>query len=385
MSNVLVVAQVALSLLLLISSGLFLRSLQGATEIDPGFDDPNSIVMASMDPGLQGYDEAGARAFYDRLLEDLRALPEVTSAAITWSVPLGFGNSDTSVGIPGYEFAENEPRNVYYNMVGEGYFETMGIDVREGRTYERSDNADGPPVLIINKRFADRFWPGEPAVGKIVRAFGEDREVIGVVETGKYNSLGEAPAEFMYFSHGAVYMSDMTVVARTASDPQAVLSQFRNIVRNADADMPLYDIKSMENHMGIALLPARLGGSVLGIFGLLGLILAGVGIYGVMAYSVSQRSRELGIRVALGADRSSVLKLVVGQGMKLAVIGTVIGMAGAAGAAQLVEGLLYNVSAVDPVAFTGVPLLLVGVAALAVYIPARKAASVDPIRVLKSE
>ena len=177
----------------------------------------------------------------------------------------------------------------------------------------------------------------------------------------------------------------MILVARTSGDPQAVMERMRQLVRAADPDMPVYDVRSMEDHMGIALLPARLGGSVLGIFGLLGLTLAGVGMYGVMAYSVSQRRRELGIRVALGADRRSVLRLVLGEGMRLAALGTAIGVVGALGAARLVAGLLYNVSALDPVAFVGVPLLLVCVAALAVYLPARRAAAVDPIGALKAE
>jgi ABC-type antimicrobial peptide transport system permease subunit len=159
----------------------------------------------------------------------------------------------------------------------------------------------------------------------------------------------------------------------------------QNIIRSADPDMPVYDVRSMEDHMGIALLPARLGGSVLGLFGLLGLALAAVGIYGVMAYSVSQRRREIGIRVALGADRKSVLTLVLSEGMRLAIAGTMIGLVGALGASQLIKGLLYNVQAIDPVAFIGVPLLLVGVAAMAVYLPARKAAAAEPMRALKSD
>jgi len=385
MSSALVVTQMALSLLLLISSGLFLRSLQGATQIDPGFEDPANLVMASLDPGLQGYDEPRTRAFFDRIQDEIRALPEVTSVAMTNSVPLGFSNADRSIDIPGYEFAEGERNSLFYAYVAEGYLETMGIELLEGRTYTRADDAEAPPVIIVNKRFADRFWPNESAIGQVVVTAGEDREVIGVVETGKYSSLGEAPAEFMYLSYHARYRSDMTLVARTPGDPQTVLAAMRNIVRNADADMPLYDVRSMEDHMGIALLPARLGGSVLGIFGVLGLLLAGVGIYGVMAYSVSQRSRELGIRVALGASRESVLKLVVGEGMKLALVGTLIGLVGAFGAAQLVSGLLYNVQALDPVAFVAVPLLLISVAAFAVYIPARRAARVDPIRAMKSD
>jgi len=222
-------------------------------------------------------------------------------------------------------------------------------------------------------------------VGKIVETAGAEREVIGVVETGKYASLGEDPTEFMYLAHREIFQTDMVIVARTPSNPQVVLQQIQNIVRSADADMPIYDVRTMEDHMGIALLPARLGGSVLGLFGLLGLALAAVGIYGVMAYSVSQRKREIGIRVALAADRGSVVKLLLGEGMRLAIAGTVIGLVGAFGAAQLVKGLLYNVQAVDPVAFTGVPLLLIAVAALAVYLPARRAAAAEPMRALKAD
>lgn len=204
-------------------------------------------------------------------------------------------------------------------------------------------------------------------------------------EMGIRLSLGEDPKEFMYLSYHARFRSDMVVVARTPTDPQAVLRQMQNIIRSADPDMPVYDVRSMEDHMGIALLPARLGGSVLGLFGLLGLALAAVGIYGVMAYSVSQRRREIGIRVALGADRKSVLTLVLSEGMRLAIAGTMIGLVGALGASQLIKGLLYNVQAIDPVAFIGVPLLLVGVAATAVYLPARKAAAAEPMRALKSD
>ena len=254
----------------------------------------------------------------------------------------------------------------------------------EGRTFTRADDEDAPPVIIVNKRFADRFWPNESAIGKIVEG-SVPRTVIGVVETGKYASLGEKPTEFMYFSYHAYFRSDMVIVARTPTDPQAVLRQIQNIVRSADSDMPVYDVRTMEDHIGIALLPARLGGSVLGLFGLLGLTLAAVGIYGVMAYSVSQRRRELGIRVALGADRSSVIKLVLGEGLKLTVIGTVIGLVLSFGAAQLVKGLLYNVQAIDPVSLLGVPPRLLRVAGLARHLPARPAPAAAPLRRLKAD
>jgi predicted permease len=384
-SSGLVVFQMALSLLLLISSGLFLRSLQGATQIDPGFDEPSNLVIASFDPGLQGYDDARSREFLDRITEDVKALPEVTAAALTDTPPLGLSGSDRGVGIPGYEFAEGERRSLMYARVTEGYLETMGIELLAGRTFTRQDDEASAPVIIINERFADRFWPGESALGKIVETAGEEREVVGVVETGKYRSLGEAATEFMWFPQRELFTTSVTVVARTPSNPQAVLSAIRGIVRNANPDMPVYDVRTMEDHMGMALMPARLGGSVLGLFGVLGLLLAGVGIYGVMAYSVAQRKRELGIRVALGADQGTVLKQVLGEGLKLTVIGTVLGLAGAAGAARLVEGLLYNVAAMDPVAFVGVPTVLVGVAAFAVYLPARRASRADPMRALKSD
>ncbi len=384
-SSALVVAQMALSLLLLVSSGLFLRSLQAATRIDPGFESPSNIAMVSADPGLQGYDEARSRAFWDRMLEEVTALPEVSAVGLATTAPLGLGSSDRFVEVPGYDYAENERNSFYYTEVSEGYFDAMGIGLVEGRVFSRADDADAARVMVVNERFVERFWPGQSALGQTVRTAGQEWEVIGVVETGKYNSLGEDPTEFMYFPLRQLFRADQVMVARSEGDPQAVLRRVRELVRTADPEMPVYDVRTMADHMGIALLPARLGSSVLGLFGLLGLTLAAVGIYGVMAYSVSQRKRELGIRVALGADRDSVLALVLREGMRMAVLGTVIGLAGALGAARLVRGLLYNASPLDPVAFSTVPLLLLAVAALAVYLPARRAARVDPIGALKSE
>ncbi len=384
-SSTLVVLQMALSLLLLISSGLFLRSLQGATSIDPGFDDPAHVVLASLDPGLQGYDEARSRAFLDRLLDDVAALPVVTAVGLSDWLPLGLGASDRFVEIPGYEFAEGELRSINYGRVSEGYLEAMGVELLEGRTFSRTDDAAGAPVIIVNRHFADRFWPGQSAVGKVVRAAGKDRQVVGVVETGKVRSLGEAPTGLMYLPQRELFTTGVTLVARASSDPPAVLRRIRETIRSADPDMPVFDVRTMEEHMGIALLPARLGGSVLGLFGLLGLVLAAVGIYGVMAYSVAQRTRELGIRIALGSDRADVVRLVLGEGMRLAGIGLGIGLVGAVASSRLVGSLLYGVRPLDPVAFSVVPLTLLVVAAAAVYLPARRAARVDPIRALKTE
>ena len=384
-SAILVVFQMALSILLLVSSGLFIRSLQGATRIDPGFDAPSNLALASLDLALQGYEGEEAQAVLDRILAETRALPEVTEAGMVGWLPLGLNNSSQGVGIPGYDFAEGERRSISYTMATEGYFEAMGVELLEGRTFRPSDDREGQPVIVVNRRFAERFWPGQSAVGRIVDTNGAERTVVGVVETGKYQSLGEAPTEFMYLPHRQTSNNMITLVARSPRDPQAVLQQIRGIVRAVDPNMPLYDVRTMDDHMGIALLPARLGGIVLGLFGVLGMTLAAVGIYGVMAYSVSQRRRELGIRMALGAEKGDVERMVLAQGMKLAALGTVIGLVAAAAASQAVKGLLYNVSGLDPVAFTVVPLVLVAVAALAVWVPARRAARADPMGVLKGE
>lgn len=382
LSRILVASQMALSLVLLVTSGLFLRSLEGATRIDPGFEDPSHLVTAAVDPGLQGYEEPQARAFYDRLLDEVAALPEVTAVGLVNYLPLGFGNSDRGVEIPGYEFAKGERNSLHYAFVTEGYLEALGVPLVEGRTLLRTDNETSQPVLVINRRFAERFWPNESAVGKIVRTAGEERQVIGVVETGKYTRLGEEPLEFMYLPQRERFQFGMTLVARTRTDPLAALGRIQGLVRQMDPQMPVFDVRTMEDHLGIALLPARLGGSALGLFGVLGLVLAAVGLYGVMAYSVSQRQRELGVRVALGANRGLLIRTLLKEGLRLVLIGTGVGLALAFVVGWAVKSLLYT-SAFDPATFFVVPVLLVAVAALAVYLPARRASTVDPIRVLK--
>ncbi|MEM6792908.1 MAG: ABC transporter permease [Acidobacteriota bacterium] len=384
-SRALIVLQMALSLILLVSSGLFLRALQAATEIDPGIDAPRNVIMASMDPGLQGYEEAQARQFFDRLLERLAARSDVTFAGLTNSVPLGFHLISQEVEVPGYEFAEGERSSVYYAAVTEGILESLGIDLEEGRTFLRSDDSEAQPVAVINRRFAERFWPNGTALGQTVRTAGADRRIVGIVETAKYRSLGEPPTEYLYLPQRELFQSAMTLLVRTEADPRTVLAGVRETVHSLDPDLPLYEVRTMEEHMGIALLPARLGGVVLGLFGLLGLLLTAVGIYGVFAYSVVQRRRELGIRVALGAGRSRVEGLVLKEGLRLAATGLAIGLAGAAGAAQLLRGMLYSIRPIDPAVFATVSLILMALAALAVYLPARRASRMDPIRALAED
>jgi len=382
--STLVVVQTALSILLLIGSGLFLRGLQAATSVDTGFE-PENLLVASVDPGLQGYDRERSEVFYRELEAGLRALPGVQAVGLARMVPLSLNSSDRGVSIPGYEPAPNEGMSIRYNMVTPGYFAAMGIPLLAGRPFRAEDTRDGTPVIIVNQKFADRFWPGENALGKIVQTGGEDRLVVGVVKTGKYFSLGEEPQDFMYFSQAQLWSFPMTVHVRTAGDPEQLAPLVRREVQRLDASMPVADLRTMTNQLGIALFPARLVGVTLGLFGILGMILAAVGVYSVMAYSVTQRTREIGIRVALGANWRQVVGMVVRKGMALVGAGVAIGLLGAVGATRMMAGLLYGVSAVDPMTFIGVPAILCGVALLASFIPARRAAATDPMMTLRAE
>ncbi len=381
-SRVLVIGQMALSFILLISAGLFIQNLAAATDVDKGFN-PEGVLMAAMDPSLQGYERERTEQFYRDLLDRVRAYPGVTVAALGETVPLSFSSSDTSVDIPGYDPSPDERMSIRYNRVSPGYFAAMGIPLTQGREFTDDDRADGQGAIIVNQHFADRFWPGESPIGKQVRSSGMDRTVVGLVPTGKYGSLGEAPMAHQYLPLAQSFGAGTYLHVRTAGDPEALIQPLREMVRSLDPDLPIFDVKTMNSHLGIALMPARLAGIVLGAFGVLGLILASVGIYGVMAYSVAQRTREIGIRVAIGANRGAVTGMVIKQGFRLVLVGGSVGLLGALGASQLIKSLLLTGRGVDPVSFLGVPLVLGLVALVATYLPARKAASVDPVRALK--
>ena len=380
----LVVLQTALSIVLLISSGLFLRGLQSATMADKGFDE-NNLLLASVDPGLQGYDRERSEVFYRELTAGLSALPGVEAVGFARMVPLTLNSSDQGVGIPGYEPGPDESMSIRYNMVTPGYFEAMAITILSGRPFLDMDDRDGAPVLIVNQQFVNRFWPGEDVVGRIVRTGGEEREIVGVVPTGKYFSLGEEPSAFMYLPQAQYWSFPMTAHLRTTGDPNELAVSVRREVQRLDASMPVADLRTMTSTLGVSLFPARLGGAALGIFGVLGMILAAVGIYSVMAYSVSQRTHEIGIRVALGAATGSVVGMVIKKGMTMVGVGVVLGAGLAIGAGNLMHGMIYGVSAIDPITFLGIPGMLCAVALLATYLPARRAASVDPMKALRSD
>jgi len=387
----LVVTQVALSLMLLVCAGLFLRSLRNASSIDPGFVADNLLAL-SMDLQLQGYDETKGRNFTDQLLERVRALPGVVSASLTDQLPLGFGGSRRGMTIEGYTAQPGESMEINSSFVAPGYFETLRIPLLQGRTFQPLDNANAPGVTLINQAFARRYWPGQQPLGKRVQmgaGSGVNNSsyltVIGVVKDGKYATLGEEAAPFIYFNMAQNIGLSPTLVVRTQGDPLNSLAAVRGEVAALDKNLPLYDVKTMRQHLGLALLPARLAGSVLGVFGMVALALAAAGIYGVMAYSVAQRAREIGIRMALGANARDVLRMVARQGMTLVAIGMAIGLVAALALTQLLKSLLFGVSATDPLTFAVIALLLIAVALLACWIPARRATKVDPMIALRRQ
>jgi len=387
-SRGLVVAQTALSIVLLTCAALFLANLRAATTVDKGFVS-DRLAMGSLDPSLQGYDRARTADFYQRLLLRLRATPGIESVALTNHVPLGLGSSDRGVWIPGYEPLQGEGMSIHYGIVSPGLLETMGIRLLSGRDFRDMDDSTAARAIIVNQRFVDRFWPGQDAIGRIVRVGsqerGTDHTVIGVVPTGKYQRLGEDPTAYMYFAQAQMWSADMTVIVRATASAESALPQLRREVAALDPDMPVANARTMNNHLGIALMPARLIGAVLGIFGLLGLLLASVGMYGVMAYSVAQRTREIGIRMAIGSSKSMVLGLLMRQGLSLVLVGVVVGVAGALGASRLIRSLLYGDAPVNPIVFAAVPALLTLVAAVATFFPSRRAASIDPLKALRTE
>jgi predicted permease len=385
--NGLVVVQVALSLVLLICAGLVVRSLQAAQRTRPGFTPENAVAL-SFDLGLQGYTEEKGRAFQRQLIERTQSIPGVRSVALTSVVPLTLDYSSTTIYIEGQSNAVfTDLPLAIPNEITPNYFRTMEISLR-GRDFTERDSKTESRVAIINETFARRLFPGQEAIGRRFNFSGPDSplwEVIGVAADGKYNSLGEDPKAAFYRPLLRDYSTNATLVARTTGDSNAALGALRSELQNLDSTLPLYNVETLSEHMAVPLFPFRVAATVLGSFGILAIVLAAIGIYGVMSYVVAGRTREIGVRVALGASRRDVLVLIVRQGMTLAVIGLGIGLLISFGVTQLLAKLLFGVSAADPITFVAVCVLLASVAALACYLPARRATRVDPLVALRYE
>ncbi len=383
-----VVAQVSLSSLLLITGGLFLRSLQTAQNTDPGFNG-SRVVLLPLNLRLGNYSDATGPETFRQILARAEALPGVHSASLVARPPLGLSKGLGTVSREGAEDGSDFlDLQVGVNTVAPRYFETMGMPILRGRDFEASDRAQSPRVLVINETLAQRFWPGEDAVGKRVRlggAKGTLAEVIGVARNANYNSVGERPLPYMSLPLAQDYQLEMTLVVRAGGNAGTVAAPLQKMVREIDANLAVFPTITMKEYLRSALGPARMGALLLGLCGALGLGLAAVGVYGMLAYSVRQRTRELGIRVALGAGPRQVLRLVLREGLKLAGIGIGLGTLIGLPLVQLASRFLYGITAADPVTFVGVAFVLVTVALLACWLSARRAARVDPMVALRYE
>jgi predicted permease len=314
-------------------------------------------------------------------------VPGVQAASIGDQVPLGFtGNSSSSADVEGYTPRSDENMSLHIASVGDDYFRAMGIAIVRGRAIEPQDLAPGaPPVVVVNERFVARFWPGLDPIGRRMRQGRDWATVVGVAKNGKHSQLNEAPVTFVYHPYTQRLPRAFTVHVRAAGDPKALTAGLRRAVAGVSADLPFLDVRTMAEHMQAAVFAQRLGAYMLSGFGVLALLLSAIGIYGVMSYAVSRRTREIGVRIALGAARRDVVGLVVGRAMRLAALGLVIGGAAALGAGRLLQSQLFGISPRDPLTFAAITLLLGGVALLASWLPARRAAAVDPLVALRYE
>jgi macrolide transport system ATP-binding/permease protein len=382
----LVVSQVAVCLVLLVGAALFLRSFIAAQTLSPGFD-ADRLVTASMDMFPSGYTGERYRDFQRRALDAVAALPGVESAAFGSRIPIGFGgNNSTTVRIDGYQPRENEEVVINYSTVSARYFQTMGIPVRAGREYDDTDTATSPRTIVINETMARRYWPDGNALGKVMRFGPNASEVIGIVADAKYNSINERPLPQLFVPMARSEVSTLRLFVRTSGNPGPLVAEVRNALRTLDPNLPIYDARTLHEHMQGAVFAQRMAANLLGAMGALALLLAAIGLYGVMAYAVNQRTQEIGIRLALGASPASLLNMIVGQGMTLTGIGLVIGLAlalAAFGSIGAVRTLLPGISPLDPVTFVAVPVVLVAIAFLATWIPARRAGKVDPLVALR--
>ncbi|WP_158748071.1 ABC transporter permease [Acidobacterium sp. S8] len=384
--NVLVVAQIAMSIILLSATGLFLRSLEHASTIDIGFRSRN-VLMVSVDPRIHGYSPDKTTQFLTQLRDSVATLPGVISAAATDSIPLSGGNrSDGMV-------AEGNPKQqapiVEMYMATPGYFEALGIPRIAGRDFA-NESPTGPKVAVINKALAEKLFPGESPIGQHIRDGSDIYQVIGVVGNIKSRFIGEDTRPVLFRSLAQTTGTDpafmgYTLIVHSEADTANLFSAIHQQIHALDPSMAVYNAETMEDHLRSALFLPRLAGTLFGVFGFIGLVLASIGLYGVMSYAVSRRTREIGIRIALGAQLAAIQRLILRQGMLLTLIALIIGLPAALAVAKLFNSFLYGVRPHDVLTFTVVPIFLASIALLASWIPARRAAKVDPQTTLRYE
>jgi predicted permease len=386
LASSLVVAQIALSLLLLICAGLFIRSFMSAQRINPGFNAHN-VLIATYDLFTGGYSEASGVEFDRQLVAKLEAQPGIQSVALSSRVPLGFGGGSTAVNPEGYVSQANESMETQVAIITPNYFQTLQIPLVKGRDFTPRDTKSSQRVVIVSETFVNRYWPNQEALGKQLNSdlTHEWFTVIGVARDSKVNGLNEKPTPFLYLPQYQVYRATMIVLARTNGDPLAAGKIVEKTIHELNADLVVFDITSLELREQIASFGQRVAGTFVGAFGLLALVLAAVGIYGVTSYTTRQRTHEIGIRMTLGASKRDVLRLVLGHGLRLTLIGVVLGLAASFALTRFLTSLLLGVTSTDALTFSSVALLLCAVALFACFIPARRAMRVDPMVALRYE
>ena len=384
LANVLLVGQVAFSFLLLVTAALFLRSIGRAYEIDPGFQTTHLVVLMTA-PGQAGYDKAQTKAFYKEVGERLASVPGVASVSWASNLPL-WARSVNRLQVEGrQQRSQADIITTIVNTVDANFFETAGMVIDRGRDFSNVDRDTSVPVAIINEKMAHDYWPGGDALGKRIQLPDEKqmRQIVGIAKNANYTAWGEPPQLCVYVPLEQKYSDAMILYVRSAGDPKEVLIPVQRETKAAGPKIVVSDIRTGREIIDGGLFQPKMGVMLLSVFGLLALGLACIGLYGIMAYSVSQRKREIGLRMALGAERASVLRLILKQGMSLVLSGVLIGFAAALGVGRLLSGMLYGVSPSDPISVAAAAIVLMAVALLACYLPACSATRIDPLAALR--
>ncbi|HEV8347945.1 MAG TPA: ABC transporter permease [Vicinamibacterales bacterium] len=393
--RVLVVAEIALALVLSAGAGLMIRSLSELQRVSPGFDPGHLLTFQLSLPRAQYPDTPKVRAFYDQLVQRLEALPGVRSAGLSISLPPNLLQVTDNFMVEGQVLPPNQSAPVGpVLMVSDAFFKTLGVPLVRGRVFDERDEDGAPPVVIVNDALAKKYFAGVDPIGRRFKIGGPERPiapnnpwmtVVGVVGDVKYSGLDAAPEPTYYMPYRQNPWRGQFVAVRGSSDPHALANAVRVVVASLDKDIPVTRVKTMDELMHASVAPPRFRTVLITIFALVGLLLAAIGIYGVMAYAVAERTHELGVRIALGADRGAVLRLVLGETFALAAIGIAVGVAGALAMARLIQSLLFGVTSTDAVTFVGISALLAVTALAASYVPARRAMRVDPMIALRYE
>lgn len=383
LQSLLVIIQITLSVVLLVFAGLMLRTLIRMRRIDPGFPTQRAIV-GTISVARQGYTPEARTRFFDELRARLAATPGVDAAGFGRSVPVQESGMRVSIDVPGFTPKTNEPENVDFNPIASGYFRALGVPIVRGRDFTDADMTSDAPIGIVNETMAERYWPGRDAVGQSLVVGNDRTTIIGVVRSTKVRSLREEPVPMVFIPTGKFMPRAVTVIVRGASEATAA-NALRSAVRSIDPRVPIFQLRSLGEHVGVATQKERTLAILVGSFSALALLLASIGLFGVVAYRTDARRKELGIRIALGAEWRDVASIVVGQTIRLTAAGTLIGLIAAAFLTRFAESLLFGVVARDPVTFVSVPCVLLAISIAATFTPVRQATSIAPSQTLRYE